>query len=97
MMKRALVLLALLAACGPMSVQQAERECFDRARLAAAPRGTLSVGTTSGGKTTGGVSLSVSSDYVLGKDPSTVYDSCVMSKSGQLPTRPLYDRPDWKG
>ncbi len=96
-MKRLLPLACLLAACGPMSVQQAERECFERARLAAAPRGEVSVGVGSDGKTAGGVELSVSSDYILGKDPSAVYEICVTSKSGQLPTRPLYQRPDWKG
>ncbi len=96
-MKRLLPVVALLAACGPMTVQQAERECFERARLAAAPRGTVSVGVGSGGKTAGGVELSVSSDYILGKDPSAVYETCVMSKSGAPPSRPLYQRPDWKG
>lgn len=97
MMRRLVPLLVLLAACGPMTVQQAERACYDRARLAAAPRGTLKVGGTSDGKVAGGVSLTVSSDYILGKDPSAIYETCVMSKSGQAPTRPLYDRPDWKG
>jgi hypothetical protein len=97
MMRRALGLLVLLAACGPMTVQQAERECFDRARLAESPRGMVKVGGTSDGKATGGVSLTVSTDYILGKDPNAIYETCVMSKSGQAPTRPLYDRPDWKG
>ena len=97
MMRRALALFALLAACGPMSVQQAERECFDRARLAEAPRGMVKVGGTSDGKVAGGLSVAVSTDYVLGKDPSAIYETCVMSKSGQAPTRPLHDRPDWKG
>jgi hypothetical protein len=96
-MRRALALVALLAGCGPMTVQQAERECFDRARLAQAPRGMVKVGTTSEGKAAGGLSLSVSTDYVLGKDPSAVYETCVMAKSGEPPSRPLYERPDWKG
>ena len=87
----------LLAACGPMSVQQAERDCFARARLAEQPRGMVKVGGTSAGKAVGRLSLQVSSDYILGKDPSAIYETCVMSKSGKPPTRPLYDRPDWKG
>ncbi|MBK6468262.1 MAG: hypothetical protein IPL38_06550 [Rhodobacter sp.] len=92
-----LIPLVFLAACGPVSVQQAERECFDRARLAQQPRGMVKLGTGSGGGVKGGASISVSTDYVLGKDPSAVYETCVMAKSGQAPTRPLYDRPDWKG
>ena len=35
------LMLLPLAACGPTSVAQAERECFERARLAAAPRGEV--------------------------------------------------------
>ncbi len=96
-MRRLLILPLLLAACGPMSVQQAERECFDRARLAEKPRGMVTLGGTSSGKAVGGLELSVSSDYVLGKDPSAVYETCVMSKSGQAPTRPYYDLQDRKG
>ena len=92
-----LIALPLLAACGPVSVQQAERECFERARLAQQPRGTVRVGATSTGKAAGGLDLTVSSDYLLGKDPSAVFETCVMAKSGQVPTRPLYDMPGWKG
>ena len=90
-------LLLILAACGPMSVQQAERECLNRAQLAEKPRAQVRVGGTSAGKARGAVSLEVSSDYILGKDPSAIFETCVMSKSGEAPSRPLYDRPDWKG
>ena len=96
-MRRLLILPLILAACGPVSVQQAERECFDRARLAQQPRGTVKLGGTSTGKVAGGLELNVSSDYLLGKDPSAVFETCVMAKSGQAPTRPLYDMPGWKG
>jgi hypothetical protein len=97
-MKRLVILsLLALAACGPMSVQDAERQCFERARLAQQPRGAVSVGVGSDGSTAAGLELNVSSDYLMGKDPSAVYDSCVMSKSGEPPSRPLYARPDWKG
>jgi hypothetical protein len=92
MMMRWLVpLFLLLAACGPMTVQQAERECFERARLAQQPRGKVSLGGTSAGDVVGGLELSVSSDYVMGKDPSAVYETCVMAKSGEPPTRPFYE------
>jgi hypothetical protein len=93
----ALVLLGFLAACGPMTLAEAERQCFERARLAQQPRGEVSVGVGSGGRAAGGIELNVSSDYLLGRDPSAVYETCVVSKSGEPPSRPLYARPDWKG
>ena len=96
-MRRLLVLPLILAACGPVSVQQAERDCFERARLAQQPRGMVKLGGTSTGKVAGGLELNVSSDYLLGKDPSAVFETCVMARSGQAPTRPLYDMPGWKG
>lgn len=96
-MRRALVLLpAFLVACGPVSLEQAERECFDRARLAQQPRGTVAVGAGNTGAA-GKISLSISSDYLQGRDPAAVYDACVYQKTGQPPRQPLYTRPDWKG
>ena len=95
-MKR-LIPFLMLAACGPISVDEAERQCFERARLAQQPRGEVSVGVNSDGKAAGGLELSISSDYLTGRDPAEIYNSCVMSKAGEMPSRPLYDRPDWKG
>ncbi len=95
-MKRVILLLLLLSACGPVSLQQAERACFERARLAQQPRGEVAVGINSDGKVGGAFELNVSSDYVQGRDPSAVYDQCVVQKSGQVPSQPLYSRPDWK-
>lgn len=83
-----LVLLAL-AACGPIPLAQAEAECLERARLAEAPRGKISVGVSSDGPYAV-ADVSVSSDYLQGKDPSQVYDQCVYQRSGQLPSRPYY-------
>lgn len=91
-----LLLPALLAGCGPMTLAEAERQCFERARLAKQPRGEVSVGASSDGRTAAGVKLSVSSDFLLGKDPAAVYESCVMQKAGEPPSRPLYMRPDWR-
>ncbi|MFN3991831.1 MAG: hypothetical protein ACK4IU_02860 [Tabrizicola flagellatus] len=95
----ALSVAALLAltACGPMSLAEAERQCFERARLAKQPRGEVSVGVASGGRKSAGLELNISSDYLMGRDPSAVYESCVMQKAGEPPSRPLYARPDWKG
>ena len=39
-----LSVLLMLAACGPMSLPEAERQCFERARLAKQPRGAVTVG-----------------------------------------------------
>jgi len=98
-MMRKLVLLPLicLAACGPISVADAERQCFERARLAEQPRGEVVVGVNSDGDVGGGFILDISSDYIQGRDPAVVYETCVVSKSGQPPSRPLYARPDWRG
>ena len=91
-----LLLPLVLVACGPMSLAEAERQCFERARLAKQPRGEISVGASSDGRTAAGLELNVSSDFLLGKDPSAVYESCVMNKAGEPPSRPLYMRPDWR-
>ncbi|MBN8632852.1 MAG: hypothetical protein J0L76_18625 [Rhodobacterales bacterium] len=89
--------LLLVAACGPMSLAEAERQCFERARLASKPRGEVWIGGDSNGRRIAAVDLEITSDYVLQKDPSAVYETCVMSKAGEAPSRPLYMRPDWKG
>lgn len=89
--------LLVLVACGPMSVEQAESQCFERARLAQQPRGEIALGMNSNGKAVGGLELEISGDYLMGRDPAAVYETCVMSKSGEPPSRPLYARPDWKG
>ena len=89
-------LAAPLAACDPVSVEQAEAECFDRARLAAAPRGSIELGVGTGGGIAN-FDIAVSSDYLTGQDPAAIYDACVTQKSGQPPRQPLYSRTDWKG
>jgi hypothetical protein len=86
-----------LVGCGPVPLAQAERECFQRARLAQQPRGEIAVGAGSDGRTSGSVELTVTSDYIMGRDPSAVYDACVMQRAGVPPSRPLYSFPDWKG
>jgi hypothetical protein len=95
---RACVLLApvVLLGCGPMTLAEAERQCFERARLAKQPRGAVTVGASSDGRKSAGLELNVSSDFLLDKDPSAVYESCVMQKAGEPPSRPLYARPDWR-
>lgn len=92
-----LIPILLLAACGPIPVERAEQQCLDRAQLAAKPRGMVRAGVTSSGDTRAGLRLEVSSDYLLGRDPSAVFDTCVYQKSGVPPTRPLYSFPEWRG
>lgn len=89
----ALLLLLPLIACGPVSREQAERDCLHTARLAQQPRGSVGVGVDSNGKVQPQFDVTVSSDYLSGRDPSQVYDSCVMRKSGQMPSRPFTSIP----
>jgi hypothetical protein len=89
-----LALLALTTS-GPMSLAKTGRQCFERARTARLPRGEVTIGVGTGGRAAAGLELDFSSDYLAGKDPSAVYDACVMSKAGEPPSRPLYIRPDW--
>ncbi|MEY4698566.1 MAG: hypothetical protein RIT14_2994 [Pseudomonadota bacterium] len=86
-----------LVACGPIPVPRAEQQCLERARLAAGPRGTVGMGVNSQGGAGALLELDLSSDYLMGRDPSAVFESCVYQKSGQPPSRPLYAFPEWKG
>lgn len=92
----AAAMLPALSACGPMSMQQAESQCFLRARQAVNPLAGSSIGIGSEGLYLDDVALSVTSDFLRGRDPATVYDTCVIQKTGQLPSRPLMARPDWR-
>jgi hypothetical protein len=80
--------LLLLAACGPETVAQAERNCLQQARLAERPRGTLELGIGSGGQRHAALDVEITSDFLLRRDPADVWQACVVQRSGQLPTRP---------
>lgn len=92
-----LLVIIELSACAPVPLERAEEECFERARAASRPRGEAYIGANSAGGGYGGLRVSVSSDFIQGRDPSQVYESCVYQKSGLHPSQPLYSRPDWKG
>jgi hypothetical protein len=96
-MRRAGILLVLLAACGPVPLAQAEAECIARARLAEQPRGTVRIGVNSDGSTYLGGEIGVSTDFLTGRDPSQDYDECVFQRAGQLPSRPYYTLPAAQG
>jgi hypothetical protein len=96
-MKRLVVLPFLfMAACGPITVAEAERQCLERARLAKGPTGEVVIGVGSGGATAAGIEVEVGSDFILGRDPSAVFENCVMQKTGELPSRPLIQQPGWR-
>jgi hypothetical protein len=92
-MRAGLGLLILLAACGPISRTQAERECLPQAQLAEHPRGKIEVGVNSRGETRVGGELSISSDYLQGRDPNQIYTNCVVRRSGEFPLRPYTTTP----
>jgi len=96
----AVSLLAMLSACGPIPVDQAERVCLRDAELARAPQTNvaLGVGTGSGGTHSfGRINMQISGDYIAGRDPAQVFDNCVMRRSGELPQRGLGEQPGWQG
>jgi hypothetical protein len=83
-----------LSACGPVPLPLAERQCVERAKDARGPRGEVAIGASNRGAA-GKMSVTLSSDYLMGRDPSVVFDQCVLQKSGQAPSRALYSRSDW--
>ena len=83
-------MLPVLAACGPQRVspERAYEICTERARLAERPRGTVGLGVGSGGAV-GDLDVTITSDYLAGRDPYVVYDTCFRNLTGAGPTRPL--------
>ncbi|PTV96053.1 hypothetical protein C8J27_103385 [Rhodobacter aestuarii] len=85
-----------LAACGPVPVEVAERQCLNEVRPVAPVSGEGAMGVTSEG-----FRSKMELTFTLGSggqgDPSARYNACVKRKSGRMPTRPLYARTDWKG
>lgn len=92
---RALLFLApvILLSCGPVSVEQAERDCVERAQLAEKPTAKVFIGVNNKGDVLRGGSFGISTDYLAGRDPSAVYTECVKSRSGQFPTRSYTEFP----
>lgn len=94
----ALLVTAGLAACGPIPVAEAERACLADARGATGPHGHVSMGIATDGhsvRPVTGLAVSISSDALAGRDPSDVFNRCVLRRSGQMPSRPLADQPGW--
>lgn len=89
----ALFLTLPLLSCGPVSLAQAERECLHQARLAQQPRGSVGLGIGSDGRAHVVGDVTISSDFLSGRDPSQVYDNCVVRRSGEMPSRPFTSIP----
>ncbi|QFU07862.1 hypothetical protein PARPLA_02150 [Rhodobacteraceae bacterium THAF1] len=77
---------ASVAGCArqSMSPERAALICADRANLADRPRGRVGIGAGSGGISTN-VGLTVTSDFLLRRDPQDVYDACFIEKTGFPP------------
>ena len=86
------ILLALVA-CGPVPLVQAEADCRSRADQAAAPSGSVGVTFSSDGSVETNLSVGVTSDYLKGRNPTEVYNQCVLARAGQPPSRPYIALP----
>ncbi len=93
-MMRRFAFLALLAACGPMALPDAERACISDAQMAQHPRGSIGIGMASDGSTATHIELGISSDYLMHRDPDQVYAACVQNRAGQPPSRPFSAMPE---
>lgn len=82
-----------LIACGPVPIDQAERECASRAHLAQKPQSSIGILFNSNGTTQVGGSIGISTDYLKGRDPNDVFRACVQDRAGQVTTRSYLDYP----
>jgi len=73
----------------PISVERAMALCKERAYKALKPDVRVGVGIGGGGHVRTGVGITLSSDYIQGRDPEEIYETCVVAKSGEEPTQPL--------
>ena len=92
-----LALMGLTAcATAPVPVEQAEKMCLGAAYdSSAGPKTEVGFGVGNHGFKGGYVSVGMSADQLMGRDPSEVFAQCVMKRSGQMPSRPLYEQPGW--
>ena len=79
-----------LAGCDlpPPDPARVADQCEDRARDAQGPTAGLTLGLNnrSGGFAEG--SVGITSDFLRGRDPVEVYESCVFARTGAPPIRP---------
>lgn len=91
MMMRLAPLVLLLAACTdiPVSPQLLAKQCAEQARAALGPTGSITVGTNNRSGPFTSAEIGISSDFIRGLAPETVYDRCWFNRTGELPTIPL--------
>lgn len=82
---------ALVASCGPIPVDRAESFCAERFAAAPPVSATAKAGLSSNGGTVTDFEVEFAPTVTVG-DPSAAYTACVVRKSGEYPTRPLYQR-----
>ncbi len=82
--------LLVVAGCTPVPVdpERVARECEERARAAMGPTGSVTIGVNSRSGPSVGASIGVTGDFLAGRDPMQVYESCVFQRTGQAPIRP---------
>lgn len=78
----------VLSGCGPMTPERAAAFCEERAQAAQGPTGRIAVGVNSRSGTYASGEIGVSGDFLRGRDPLEVYESCVFQQTGQAPIRP---------
>jgi hypothetical protein len=97
------VMLGLGACAQPprMPLAEAERYCSQNISdpgigMSAQPR--ISIGIGSGGYRGAGLGVDFTPDRaVSSRDPEMIYHSCVRERSGQAPSKSLYQQPGWGG
>ena len=84
------VLAFAVAGCAktPPTPEQAAARCEERAQAAQAPTGGVSVGVNNRTGVSTGVHIGLSGDFLTGRDPIEVYESCVIDLTGEPPIRP---------
>ncbi|MEJ6399016.1 hypothetical protein [Yoonia sp. 208BN28-4] len=91
MIRRGVVLLIALAGCTdiPVSPQLLATQCAEQARAALGPTGSVTLGANSNSGPFSRAEIGISSDFIRGLAPETVYDRCWFNRTGELPTIPL--------
>lgn len=83
-----------LAACAPVPVHLAERQCYEQLAPAAPLSGEAGMGVSSDGNFHSSLEVNLRLGSRVTGDPSAAYNRCVMNRSGQMPTRPFWS---WAG
>lgn len=86
-----------VVARGPVPAEQSECACLERARLAEEWRGEVRIAANANGQVGAEPHLLIFCAFSRGRDPLRVFNAGVQQKSGQFPTRALYDQPGWRG